>query len=86
MTKIVTTVENEGLESLLGQRIMIFCLNYIYDGMLTGINESCILLEDASIVYETGAFDKKGYINSQKLHTKKWYVQKGVIESFGLGK
>ena len=86
MTKIVTQVEGEGLESLLGQRVMLMCLNYIYDGTLTGINDTCVLLEDASIVYETGPFNTKGYSDAQKLHNKKWYVQRAAIESFGPGK
>lgn len=86
MTKIVKQVEGEGLESLLGQRVVLFCLNYIYDGVLEGINDTCVLLTDASVVYETGPFNKAGYTDVQKLHTDKWYVQRGAVESFGMGK
>ena len=45
---------NEGLISLMGQRVTLFCLNYIYEGKLVGVNDDCCKLEDASIVYETG--------------------------------
>jgi len=86
MTKIVKQVEGEGLESLLGQRVVLFCLNYIYDGILEGINETCVFLTEASVVYETGPFSSTGYKDAQKLHTAKWYVALSSIESYGVGK
>ena len=54
MKKLVEEVEGEGLESLLGQNVMVWCLNYIYSGKLVGVNTGDILLEDAGVVYETG--------------------------------
>ena len=33
----VTEVENEGLDGLMGQRITLFCGNYIYTGDLVGV-------------------------------------------------
>ena len=62
MKKLMSIVEvqGEGLEALLGKKVLIFCAVYIYHGTLAGVNEKCILVEDCSIVYETGAFtDKK---------------------------
>ena len=47
----VTEVEGEGLVKLLGEKITIFCLNYIYTGILEGVNETCVLLKDPAIVY-----------------------------------
>ena len=82
----VTEVEGEGLESLLGERVLLFCLNYIYTGKLTGINASFVQLEEPAIVYETGAFTDKGYKDAQRLHANTWYVQVGAIESFGVSK
>lgn len=88
MKKIVevTEVNGEGLESLLGQRVMIFCVNYIYSGVLAGVDSTCVLLEQPSIVYETGPFTEPGYKDSQRLHADKWYLQRGAIESFGVSK
>ncbi len=86
MKKIVTEVEKEGFESLLGESVLIFCANYIYAGRLTGINDVCILLEDASVVYETGSFKEAGYKDAQPLPSKKWYIALTAIESFGVGK
>jgi hypothetical protein len=83
MKKIVTVteVEGEGLVALLGKRVMLFCLNYIYAGTLSGVNQTCVQLEDAAIVYETGAFDKKTFTDAQKLPFP-LYIQTGAIESF----
>ena len=79
----VTEVQGEGLTALLGERITLFCLNYIYTGKLAGVNDSCVLLEDAAIVYETGDLCNKQWKDSQKLPGP-WYVSISSIESFGL--
>lgn len=85
MKKIVsvTDVEGEGLTALLGERVTLFCLNYIYTGKLTGVNETCVLLEDAAIVYETGELNTKEWKDAQKLPND-WYVRTSAIESFGI--
>ena len=86
MKKIVTEVQGEGLVALLGEHVMLFCANYIYAGTLVGVNDTCVLLEDAKIVYETGAFTNPEYKDAQSLPTSSWYVQTSAIESFGIGK
>lgn len=83
MKKIVTEVQGEGLLKLLGERVTLFCMNYIYTGVLTGVNDSCVLLEDAGIVYETGSLTDKTWKDMQKFPGN-WYVQISAIESFGL--
>ena len=82
MRKIVETVEGEGLEKLLGERITLFCLNYIYTGTLIGINATCVLLTSPSIVYETGSFGDKAWKDAQPLPDD-LYVMQSAIESFG---
>ena len=82
----VTEIDGEGLEALLGQNILLFCLNYIYTGKLVGVNASFVKLEGAQIVYETGPFSDKTFKDSQALPVSEWYVQTGAIESFGLRK
>lgn len=79
----VQEVDGEGLIALLGQRVTLFCLNYIYTGTLTGVNEQDALLEDAAIVYETGAFADKEWKDAQTLPGQ-WYVRLGCIESYGV--
>ena len=77
----VTEVEGEGLTALLGERVTLFCMNYIYSGKLTGVNSTCVLLEEAGIVYETGDFKSTDWKDFQKL-PKPVYVMTAAIESF----
>lgn len=81
MKKIVE-IEGAGLESLLGENVTIFCVNYIYAGKLSGVNDTCIELEDAKIVYETGPLKEPGFANAQSLPNV-WYISRNAIESFG---
>ena len=77
----VTEVDGEGLMGFMGQRLTVFCLNYIYTGTLTGVNETCIKLEDAAIVYETGELNTKQWKDAQPL-PHACYVMLACIESF----
>lgn len=77
----VTEVEGEGLVALMGERVTLFCLNYIYTGILVGVNDTCVKLEKASIVYETGAFTDKNWKDAQTLPND-LYVQTSAVESF----
>jgi homoserine acetyltransferase len=85
MRKIVETVEGEGLEKFLGEKIQVWCMNYIYAGKLSGVNSNCILLTDASVVYETGELAAKGYKDAQAAG-RDIYVMIAAIESFSAGK
>lgn len=83
MKKLVTITEesDKGLVKLMGENVMLFCLNYIYTGKLIGVNSTCVLLESPKIVYETGAFTSKSFTDAQALPFD-LYVQTGAIESF----
>ena len=81
----VVEVPNEGFLALLGETITCFCAVYIYTGKLVGVNDDCIKLENPAIVYETGSFDSSNWKDAQKLPNT-LYVQKGMIESFGIVK
>lgn len=76
----VQEVENEGLISLLGDNVLIFCINYNYAGKLEGVNDTCVKLTNAGIVFETGAFNATEFKDFQKLGDV--YVQTSSIESF----
>jgi len=82
----VTEVSGEGFEALLGERVMLLCLNYIYSGTLEGVAADCVVLTEPSIVYETGEWSAKQYSDAQRLPCARLYVQRGAIESFGIGK
>lgn len=83
MRKLIEDVPGEGLEKLLGERVTLFCAVYIYTGKLVGVNDKCVLLEDAAIVYETGPLNDKKWKDAQPLPGP-WYVSIGMIESFGV--
>ena len=53
--------DSEGLKGLIGEKVTLLCANYFYAGKLVGVNDSYVKLENASIVYETGAWDTKTY-------------------------
>jgi hypothetical protein len=77
----VTEVEGEGLDGLLGERVTLFCMNYIYTGDLVGVNAKFVKLENASIVYETGPLCDGKWKDAQAL-PKALYVMAHAIESF----
>ena len=81
MKKLVE-VENEGLVSLMGERVTFMCGCYFYTGKLVGVNDDCVKLEDAGIVYETGELSGGKWSDMQPLPND-WYVQIASIESFG---
>lgn len=87
MKKIVEVqeVEGEGLMSLLGEQVILFCMNYFYAGKLIGVNDTCVLLENGGIVYETGSFTELKWKDFQKV-ADKLYVKLESIESFAKGK
>lgn len=80
----VVEVSGEGLECLIGKRVTLFCANYFYVGKLVGVNTTCVKLENAAIIYETGAFTDTKYKDEQPLGAKEFYVQTNAIESFGV--
>jgi len=80
-TTQLVEVPNEGLVSLIGQRITLFCMNYIYTGLLEDVNTTCVKLTDASVVYETGSFTDKSWKDAQPLPSA-LYVNTSAIESF----
>lgn len=83
MKVLVEEREGEGLEALLGKNVTLFCGVYIYTGKLVGVNDDCVKLDDARIVYETGPLTSKDWKDAQSLPAA-WYVQRQAIESFGI--
>lgn len=82
----VTEVEGEGLEAMLGERVLLLCMNYFYEGVLAGVNTDVVQLDDPHIVYATGDWKDKSYADRQKLHCPKLYVRIQSIEAFGASK
>jgi hypothetical protein len=71
-----------GYIELLGKVVCIICDSYIYTGLLTGVNETCLELTDAYIVYETGAWkNPMKFQDAQKLPSARTFVSTRKIES-----
>jgi hypothetical protein len=77
----VEVVNGEGLLSLLGDRVLLMCANYFYEGVLEGVNDDCVLLTDPGIVYLTGRWDTAKWEDRQQLPGPH-YVARQSIESF----
>ena len=85
MKRIIEDDTPSGLDALRGERVTFFCLNYLYTGKLIGVNEKFVLLEDPSIVYETGPFTTHKWQDAQAL-PHELFVMLATVESFGLVK
>ena len=77
----VEEVDGEGLEGLMGEYVVLWCMNYIYSGKLVGVNDKFVKLEEAHVVFETGAFDATAFKDAQALPTDH-YIMLTAVESF----
>jgi len=84
--QVLVESKTEGLVSLIGKQVILFCGNYFYAGKLAGVNKTQVKLTEPSIVYETGAFTAKGYADAQRLHVDTLYVRIPAIEAYAEGK
>ena len=75
-----------GMEKLIGGKVILLCANYFYNGKLVEVGESYVLLDDATIVYDTGQWSAKSYELAEALPSKQWSVSRQFIESWGPGK
>lgn len=83
MKKLIE-VSDEGLEGLLGQQVTLLCMNYIYTGQLTGVNDRFVQLTKPKIVYETGDWSAKSWKDAQELPSEVLYVCLSAVESYGV--
>lgn len=85
LVNVMEEAQGEGLVKFIGERITLFCANYIYTGKLVAIINNgcfnCAILQEAGIVYETGAFLEKNWQDMQRL-PHDCYVMLQSIESF----
>lgn len=86
MKKVIIEDNTEGLMKLLGEMVTLYCASFIYAGRLTGLNDECVLLDEAKIVYDTGDHSSPSWATAEKMPNGSWYVMKSKIESFGIFK
>ena len=84
MKRIVET-QDGGFDSMLGEKVMLFCGVYIYTGKLVGANADHLELAEALLVYETGELASGSWKDAQKLPSP-WRVMRQAIESWGPAK
>lgn len=82
--EVEVPVEYEGSEfaDAMGKEVALFGMVYIYGGKLVGENDHYVILEDAGIIYETGAFNSKTWKDFQKVPASNLKVRKPAIESW----
>lgn len=85
MKRIVESDEVSGFESVLGERIEVWCGVYIYTGILSGVNEDHIELTEPYVVYETGELTAPRYKDAQRCASPR-RVMRQAIESWGPSK
>lgn len=83
--KRICETEDGGFEPMLGEKVCLFCSVYIYTGVLVGVNEAHLELDEAKIVYETGSLSEGDWSDAQSLPSQ-WRVQIAHIESWGMAK
>jgi hypothetical protein len=84
MKRLIETA-GDGMESHLEEKVTLFCINYIYTGVLSGVNDADVELIDAKIVYETGELNSGEWKDAQLLPSP-WNVRTAAIESWGKAK
>jgi hypothetical protein len=79
-------VASEGIEKLIGERVILLCANYYYCGKLANVGAESVTLVEPSIVYLTGDWSANKYELAESLPAPEWHVQRSFIESFGKSK
>ena len=71
---------------MLGKAVVVLAANYIYAGVLAAYTHEHVVLTDAKIVYETGAWDRadrSSWKSAEKLPIRHLFIERSAIESWG---
>ena len=82
MKKIIETNTEDELKGFLGKKVVFMCSNYFYTGKLIGINEVYYILENPSIIYETGAWQEKNWENCESMNIPQTQIMANAVECF----
>lgn len=87
MKRLVEEVQGDGLEKLLGERVILICAGYFYEGKLVGVNTHDVVLSDPQIVFDVGDWNSSDYSTVESIkHADEWFVKTQSIESYGRSK
>ena len=55
------------MKKYIGKTVLVFCMNYIYTGVVKSVTKNEAVLSRGAIVYETGSFDSAKFGDAQLL-------------------
>jgi len=84
MRRLVETTDADGLEKFLGEHIQLWCINYIYAGLLVGVNENDCVLSHPYVVYETGKLTEEKFKFAESFGVQELFVRISSIEAYAL--
>ena len=84
MKRVMTTTDDD-LDTMLGEKVTLIGGVYIYTGVLSGVSDVHVKLDDPKLVYETGPLMDGEWKDAQSLPSP-WRVMLANIESWGPAK
>ena len=86
MKRVMTTTDDfSDLDTMLGEKVTLIGGVYIYTGVLSGVSDVHVKLDDPKLVYETGPLMDSEWKDAQSLPSP-WRVMLANIESWGPAK
>jgi hypothetical protein len=82
MKVLMTENNEEGFLALIGKNVEIQTGLFIYAGKLIGVNSTCVKLDNAHTVFDTGDFKNKKYSDAQARENPILYVQLAGVFAF----
>ena len=83
MKRLVEQSDKDGLEKLLGEKVMLICAGYFYAGKLIGVNDRDVVLSEPKIVFNTGDWSAEKNEYEEKIPADEWFIKTESIESYG---
>ena len=72
------------LEKLKGERVLLMCAAFFYEGTVVEVSDSEVTLESPVIIYDTGEWKHTGYTSAESMGKPQLYVQRQAIEAYRL--
>lgn len=74
----------EDLVGHAGKHVVLFCANYIYEGVLNREDHEAVYIDEPAIIYQTGRWDQADWTRSERLPIPTLKIERSAIESSGL--
>ena len=83
MSRKVNENKRQDLLNLIGEKVVLLGVNYLYYGVLTEVYEDNVSLQGARIVFETGNITDAKFKDESEMYSSKWNIMLSAVESFG---